>query len=382
MKRTIEYSKRSDVRTVALPADFNLKDVTIAETRLRSWARTRGVPLAAPPFLVLRGDMTCRVHVPIGAEAAPHPETGIETEIVPAGEEVRVHEVRFGELRAVSRELVETMGVNEPDVVVEFHSVDNDFFEGDCQLVLSALPAARPTTLALAGADAEVMKEQPSMAVRVVTIARQHGTGGEAIAASVAQQLGLRLIDYEVFRKAAERADVSPETIANAAAHRGFFSRVLDVLAQGAMTTADPWMAPVPLRTSPLVTSSEYRAFIEDAIRDLAEQGDVLILGHGAQLVLADRSDCFRVLVTGSTERRVERAVAAGLTEDDARNVIRDADQERVDYFSEFYGRGWLEPSTYDLVLNSDRFSVEDASRTIVSVVVGRDAGRRKSLGG
>jgi len=380
MNFTVGYETRDQIRAVAATADLRLKEVSVAADRLRSWAMIRGVPIAGPAFLKLGGSMTCRVCLPILAEVMPHPETELELDSSPAGEMARVHDVRFGEVRAVGRELQSALSSASPGDSLEFHSVDGDFIAGDVVLVPAKPPQSKPTTIALANGDANAAAaaiEQAPVLVRVVTIARQHGTAGEAIAASVARQLGLRLVDYDVTRRAAEEAGVSPDTVAWAAVHRGRFSRILDALARGGGGTMEGWIDPVLLRTSPLFTSAEYRSFIEDAIRDLAEQGDVLILGHGAQLVLADRADTFRVLVTGSIEKRAARAMAEGLAAGEARKIIREADQERVDYFHEFYGRGWLDASTYDLAINTDRTPVEDAAGVIIDAIQRRSVAYR-----
>jgi len=183
----------------------------------------------------------------------------------------------------------------------------------------------------------------------------------------------MRLVDYEVFNRAAEEAGLSPGTIKEAVVYKGRFSRLLDQLARTAGTNPEGWMTPVSLRTKPIFTSVDYRQFVEDAIRDLAEQGDVLILGHGAQLLLADRPDTFRVLITGGEPARVARAKASGLSEEAAVRSIHEADQERVEYFREFYREGWLDPASYDLVVNTDRISVEDAATLILSAIEHQD---------
>ena len=376
MNLDINYDTSEAVPTVALNAQLGLKDVTLAADRLRSWARTRDVPLAGPPFLAIDGPMSCRVHLPVASAVTPHPETGIESETVPAGDYARVPDLRFGDVRTVTRELSSVLGVTEPGARAEFHSVDGDFFQGDLKLLLPTAPRARPRQLAVmtAAGAADDTAVTASRTVRVVTLARQHGTGGEAIARLVANQLGLRLVDYGVFRRAAEEAGVSPETIEDAARHRGLFSRILDVLSQTGTGSMDGWLAPIPLRSTPLFTSQQYRAFIEDAIRDLAEQGDVLILGHGAQLVLANRADTFRVLITGGEESRIARAVAQGVAEDEARDVIRTADHERIDYFRQFYASGWLDGAAYDLVINTDRVTLEEAVDIIADAASRRTA--------
>lgn len=243
------------------------------------------------------------------------------------------------------------------------------------------MPAVRPAE-ALTPGSVAVSDRWIANPVRVVTIARQHGTGGESIAESIAQELGFTLVDYDIIKRAAEQARTSPDVIEGATRHRNFLTRILAVMGEAGAGSSAPWVTPIALQASPLFTSGDYRALVEQAIRDLAAQGGVVIVGHGAQLVLADRSDVLRVLVSGSVERRADRARAAGMSPDDAEQAIRKADNERIAYFREFYDAGWLDPSTYDLIMNTDRMRLDDASELVVRAVRARDRSVPEPAGG
>jgi cytidylate kinase len=377
MERTVQYGQREPVRTVAISTNFNLRDVTTAATRLRSWAMTRGVEVSGPPFLRLTGGSVCRVHVPVSSEVAPHPETGFEFDRASGGETATLEDIRFGEVRALGHELTQALRVSFPDGYIEFHSLDGEFVAGDVLLVAEKLQSSRPSSIALPGAPEDGGPEHPAgpVPVRVITVSRQHGSGGEAIAVAVAQQLGYRMIDYGILQRAALEAKVSPETIREAAQHKGLFARILDAMSRMPPAYADGWTPPVQLSASPLYTSAEYRAFVEDSIREVAEQGDVLILGHGAQLVLAKRADTLRVLITGSLRNRTQRAMDSGMDAEDAEREVRTADNERQAYFRDFYKEGWLDPATYDIVINTDR-----VSRALAAMTISELAGRREGL--
>jgi cytidylate kinase len=51
----------------------------------------------------------------------------------------------------------------------------------------------------------------------------------------------------------------------------------------------------------------DLRAVIRDAIRETAQTGGIVIASHAASMVLADRDDTFRVLVTALPKTRAER---------------------------------------------------------------------------
>lgn len=204
------------------------------------------------------------------------------------------------------------------------------------------------------------------MNTRIIAVARPVGTAGEEIAQLTAAKLGFRFYDYQVVQTAAQEAGVSPETVSEAVHTPSLFTRILEALARNPSMPVAAWADPVPLAANPLLTSSDYRRFIEDVIRDLADQGEAVIIGHGAPMVLRDRDDSYKVLTTGSPEQRAAR-IASGMNVDldTARKTVARTDSERNDYFRRFYDRAWLAAENYDLCINTDRIEPEEAASLI-----------------
>ncbi|MCS7295312.1 MAG: cytidylate kinase-like family protein [Chloroflexota bacterium] len=211
------------------------------------------------------------------------------------------------------------------------------------------------------------------MNVRVVTIARQVGTAGEEVARFVAERLHFRYVDYQVVQQAAREAGVSPDTVSEAEHTPSLLTRFLEALARTPSAPAAAWADPVPLATSPLFTSTDYRQFIEQAIRDLAQEGNCVIVGHAAQVILRKRPDTLKVLVTGSPEVRARRIMAGmGVDEKEALKTVERTDRERLDYFERFYNTGWLDPWTYDLTVSTDQFTPSQAADVICAAARAR----------
>ena len=207
------------------------------------------------------------------------------------------------------------------------------------------------------------------MNIRIVALARPVGTAGEEIAQLTADKLGFRFYDYQVVQAAAQEAGVSPETVSEAEHTPSLLTRILEALARNPSMPVAAWADPVPLASNPLLTSTEYRRFIEDVIRDLADQGEGVLMGHGAPMVLHDRSDTLKVLTTGSLELRAKR-IAEGMNADidTGRRTVEKTDAERQDYFKRFYNRAWLASENYDLCLNTDRLTADQASTLIAEM--------------
>jgi cytidylate kinase len=128
---------------------------------------------------------------------------------------------------------------------------------------------------------------------------------------------------------------------------------------------------PAPPSTSPatmMMTSADYRAIIEQVVSNLAERGSCVIVGHAGQAVLQNTPEVFKVLVTGSPERRILRVIEEqGLTEKDATAFVKNSDHQRIDFFKHVYGIDWLDSSHYDMTLNTDDIDAETAITMVMT---------------
>ena len=189
------------------------------------------------------------------------------------------------------------------------------------------------------------------------------------IARGVADGLGFKLVDEEIILRAAAGAGVEPGVISDAERRRSFMSRMLDGLASG-----DTSMFGVPGGTdvTPAHLSAELRELIRSAIEETAEAGEVVIVAHAASHALAARPDVLRVLVSASQEtRRARVADDEQLSEKDAARAVDSSDSARADYLKRFYGTKSESPTQYDLVVNTDRLTPDEAVATVT-----RAAGR------
>lgn len=204
------------------------------------------------------------------------------------------------------------------------------------------------------------------MAYRFVCISRTIGADAEDVARLVAEQLGFRLIDEEIVLQAADRAGVKSGEVADVEQRKSFLARVLnDMIESGALGGYGPL---VPLPTGP--QRDDLRAFIRQAIDESTEDGPTVIVAHGAAIALAGRDDVLRVLITASPETRSGRLVAAEQAkESEAAKLVAESDTARADYLKRFYKVAAELPTTYDLVLNTDRMTAEDAAELLVQAV-------------
>lgn len=202
--------------------------------------------------------------------------------------------------------------------------------------------------------------ESGAMTASVVTISTQIGSGGRRIARATAEKLRFRYYDWEVISQAASEAGVSPEVLAVATTERspGFFERMMARLA-GPGTGEDVATAPASTRLS-MMTSEDYRQFLEHVVRELGSRGDAVIVNHSGQALLRDFPSVLKVLVTGSQPRRAARlAQAQDISPEAALRTVEDSDRQRADYFKRVYRLDWLSMPNYDLAINTDHISID-----------------------
>jgi cytidylate kinase len=200
----------------------------------------------------------------------------------------------------------------------------------------------------------------------VVCISRVTGSGGEDVGRLVAVKLDVRYLDDEIIVRAAAKGGVSPADVADAEQRKSLLSRVLSELGSG--HAAEAWavtgIAPpvAGADSSPALLQS----LIVDVVNEVAGQGDIVIAAHGASFALAGRPDVLRVHVTASPQTRARRlAESSELTPKAAQKQIRESDASRADYLRRFYGIESELPTHYDVVVNTDTMSYEDAVQLV-----------------
>ncbi len=175
------------------------------------------------------------------------------------------------------------------------------------------------------------------------------------------------LVDEEVVLRAAAEARVEPKVIADVEGRQSFMERTLGVLGSGAEAARFTFGGPAEPLGRERLTSDALRDLIRAAIEELAERGDAVIVSHAASHALASRSDVLRVLITASRSTRGARiASERGLSEKDADRTLDESDAARADYLKRFYGVKSEVPVQYDIVVNTDRLSHDEAVALVV----------------
>jgi len=201
------------------------------------------------------------------------------------------------------------------------------------------------------------------VACSVVCISRTNGAGGEEVGRLVAERLGFLYVDDEIVAQAAARGGISADEVASEERRKSLVARVLEAMAHGGGELAG---GGVPLGAGETLTSDDIRALIRETVEQTAARGNAVIVAHAASHVVTQGPEAVRVLITASPATRAGRIGGpAGLDQAEAAKAVKDSDAERRDYLKRFYGIGEELPTHYDLVVNTDVLSVEQAANLI-----------------
>ena len=207
---------------------------------------------------------------------------------------------------------------------------------------------------------------------RVVCISRTLAAGGESIGRLVATRLGFRYVDDEIVVTAAHKVNVNPKLVEQAEHKHAILDRVLGWLGRSADIPTPGAIAGE--HGPPSFVPEDFRALIRAVVYETGRKGDVVILAHAASMALGFKEDVLRVLVTASPETRVKRLSKRGrMSEKEALKALKDSEEARKDYIKRFYQIEEELPTHYDLLLNTDTLTTEQAAHNIVSAARGSD---------
>ena len=203
------------------------------------------------------------------------------------------------------------------------------------------------------------------MAAPVITITRQYASGGSEVARLVAVALDWTVIDNEFVDQVAQRAGLPAAEVAQLEERApGLLERLARTLA-----VASPEMF-LASAAAPRVEHDETTIVqvTERVIAEAAAHGRIVLVGRGAQAVLARRPDALHVYVVASKPWRMQLAVERlGVDPARAEQVVDETDRQRDQYVRTYYGRQRHDFANYDLVVNSERLGLDGAAAVVVA---------------
>lgn len=222
----------------------------------------------------------------------------------------------------------------------------------------------------------------------VVTVSRELGSGGDSIAARVAERLGYELVDRRLVAEVAALTGSTEEEVERfdekgEGRVRFFLKRLL-------VPEFGPGAPPVPTsgyfpefglefpyliheqtaQAPPYLDRGTYQLLITTLVQDAGKGGRAVTVGRASQVILAGLPEAVHVKITAPLTVRRDRIMAArDLTLENAEHLIEQHDRWRRLYLHNYYGMDWDAPLLYHLIINTGRVTEAAAAEMIVDLV-------------
>jgi len=204
------------------------------------------------------------------------------------------------------------------------------------------------------------------MKIRIITVEREYGSGGAAIAERLAKRLGWQLWDRDLTSEIAREAKVTREAV-----HRcdervdPLISRLFSVYARGSYERTLPVTETRHFNTDAMV------AMLHKVIEQVASKGECVIVGRGSPYILRNRPDAFHVFIYAPDDEKLRRLKNIGQSEKESLQLIQDVDRERASFIRHYFHKEWPHRPLYNLMINSkfgDDYVVDTILRNIAAL--------------
>ncbi len=191
------------------------------------------------------------------------------------------------------------------------------------------------------------------MGHKVITIAREFGSGGRAVGEKLAEKLGMEYYDKKLISLAAQKSGIREDLFENADEQPT--NSLLYSLAMGAHSLSNAFF-----QYDDTLTNDKLFLIQSDIIRSLAREKSCVIVGRCADYLLRDEPYAFSVFIHADYDTRLARVQELyQLSPSQAKDLIKRTDKKRKSYVEFYTSQVWGAAKNYDLSLNSSLLGID-----------------------
>jgi len=187
----------------------------------------------------------------------------------------------------------------------------------------------------------------------VITISREPGSGGSEVARKLASELNLDLSGKQIIQKIAESSDMS--------------ARIIQSLDEKEVYLRDSWLD--SLFATRHLWPEEYLYHLTKVIGTIGRQGNMIIVGRGAQYILPPE-DTLRLRFIAPMEFKIENVMKdSGSSRSEAEKYIIKTDSDRRAFIRKYFNADVTDPSQYDMILNTGKLGIDGSVETLKTAI-------------
>lgn len=105
-------------------------------------------------------------------------------------------------------------------------------------------------------------------------------------------------------------------------------------------------------------------------IRDMADQGSGIFLGHCAYEALKDREGVVNVFIHADDDfKRTRIAEEYGISEDRIDSTMKKFDRKRSNYYKANTDKNWRSLNSYDIILDSSKLGIQNCVDMLLALL-------------
>jgi cytidylate kinase len=199
----------------------------------------------------------------------------------------------------------------------------------------------------------------------VITISRQFGSGGKTLGKMLADKLGYTFADDNIIQMVAKEANVSPKWVRSFEKEAGTkLSKIISKMVSQRLLDR------VLKDERGYIDEQLYLDYLVLIIAQIADEGNVIIMGRGSQYILNDHPDAHHILLIDNVEHRKKFLMGKyDISATRAAQVVTNEDKRRFNLYSKLGKKDFDDPFLYDLVINMSRTSMQTAEKLVCDLI-------------
>ena len=182
---------------------------------------------------------------------------------------------------------------------------------------------------------------------RLITIEREYGCGGGAIAAELASRLGWNLWDRRLTEEIARVANVDLAAVMRCDGRMdSTFHRLAKAFWRGSYERSSPL-------GSQVFDADRMVSIMEQIAPKIAQEGNAVVVGRGAPYFLREQPDAFHVFLYAPRAEKVRRLLQDGASPEEAEDLVDTVDRERITFVKHYFDADWPTRSLYHVMINT-----------------------------
>ena len=194
----------------------------------------------------------------------------------------------------------------------------------------------------------------------IISIGRQCGSGGHEIGKKLAEHYGIAFYDQNIIQMLADEMHVTAEEV----------EKLDEKLGSSFLIRRGGFEAKQKDLMNRMSRSDQVFLHESALLERMAETESFVIIGRGANVILAENPDTLRLYIYAPEAFRIARTRETyELDSDkDAQKMMEQIDKTRRQYFEFYTGRTWGDADHHDLMIDSSLLGIDGTTELIISV--------------